>query len=153
MNKILKIGDEAPDIVLGQTSLKDLRGKKVILYFYPRDFTPGCTAEACNLRDYYKILLDNGFVVFGISPDTSESHEKFKSKYNLPFEIIADPEKKIIEAFGVWGEKKLYGKISQGVIRTTFVINENGKIDKIFKKVDTKNHAQQILKAYNIPFI
>lgn len=153
MSKILKIGDEAPDIVLGQTSLKDLRGKKVILYFYPKDFTPGCTAEACNLRDYYKILFDNGFVVFGISPDTSESHEKFKNIYNLPFELIADPEKKIIEAFGVWGEKKLYGKISKGVIRTTFVIDENGKIEKIFQKVDTKNHAQQILRAYNISFI
>jgi peroxiredoxin Q/BCP len=129
-----------------RVSLTDFKGKKVVLYFYPKDDTPGCTAEACNLRDNYSDLLDKGFAVIGVSPDTEKSHLKFSEKYNLPFPLIADPEKKILGEYGVWGEKNMYGKKVFGVKRTTFLIDENGIIEKIIAKVDTKNHSAQIFK-------
>ena len=125
--------------------LEDFKGKRVILYFYPKDDTPGCTAEACNLRDNYESLLSRGFTIIGISPDDEKSHTKFKSKYALPFSLIADPEAKIIKAYGAWGEKKMYGKSYMGVLRTTYIIDDQGKIMKILTKVDTGDHAKQIL--------
>lgn len=131
-----------------KVSLSDFIGKKVVLYFYPKDNTPGCTAEACNLRDNYTDLLDKGFVVIGVSPDNEKSHLKFAGKYSLPFPLIADPEKKILTSYGVWGEKGMYGIKFMGVMRTTFIIDENGVIEKIISKVDTKNHTAQIFKNY-----
>ncbi len=128
--------------------LSNYIGKKVVLYFYPKDNTPGCTAEACSLRDNYKELLKNGFVVLGVSPDTEKSHKGFAEKFDLPFPLIADPEKKILTAYGAYGEKFMYGKKVTGVIRTTFIIDEKGKIEKVIKKVDTKEHAPQIFKLY-----
>jgi len=128
--------------------LSDYTGKKVVLYFYPKDNTPGCTAEACSLRDNYKELIKKGFVVLGVSPDTEKSHKGFSEKYNLPFPLIADPEKKILMAYGAYGEKVMYGKKVTGVIRTTFIIDEKGKIEKVIRKVDTKEHAPQIFKLY-----
>ena len=123
-------------------------GKKVVLYFYPKDDTPGCTAEACSLRDNYQDLLKKGFIVLGVSPDSEKSHLKFAGKYNLPFPLIADPEKKILSAYGAYGEKLMYGKKVTGVIRTTYIIDEKGIIEKVVKKVDTKDHANQIFKMY-----
>jgi thioredoxin-dependent peroxiredoxin len=131
-------------------SLADYKGKKVILYFYPKDDTPGCTAEACNLRDNYEGLLSRGFAIIGVSPDSEKSHVKFKTKYTLPFSLIADPDSTIIKAYGAWGEKKMYGRSYMGVLRTTYVIDEKGKILKIFTKVDTQNHTQQILTELGI---
>lgn len=128
--------------------LSNYTGKKVVLYFYPKDNTPGCTAEACSLRDNYKELLKKGFVVLGVSPDTEKSHKGFAEKFDLPFPLIADPEKKILTAYGTYGEKVMYGKKVTGVIRTTFIIDEKGKIEKVIKKVDTKEHAPQIFKLY-----
>ena len=133
-----------------KVSLSDYKGKKLILYFYPKDNTPGCTAEACDLSENYDYWLSKGFEIVGVSPDSSASHKKFIEKYGLKFKLIADTEKKILQDFGVWGEKMNYGKAYMGVIRTTFVINEKGVIDKIFKKVDTKNHTEQITKEINI---
>ncbi len=124
-------------------------GKKVILYFYPKDNTTGCTAEACNLRDNYDALLKKGFVVIGISPDSEKSHKGFVTKYSLPFPLIADTSKKILTDYGVWGEKKMYGKSYMGVIRTTFIIDEKGIIEKIIPKVETATHTEQIFKLYN----
>jgi peroxiredoxin Q/BCP len=128
--------------------LSNYTGKKVVLYFYPKDNTPGCTAEACSLRDNYKELIKKGFVVLGVSPDTEKSHKGFAEKFNLPFPLIADPDKKILGAYGAYGEKVMYGKKVTGVIRTTFIIDEKGKIEKVIKKVDTKEHAPQIFKLY-----
>ena len=128
--------------------LSDYTGKKVVLYFYPKDNTPGCTAEACSLRDNYKELIKKGFVVLGVSPDTEKSHKGFAEKFDLPFPLIADPEKKILTAYGAYGEKVMYGKKVTGVIRTTFIIDEKGKIEKVIRKVDTKEHAPQIFKLY-----
>ena len=128
--------------------LNSFRGKKIVLYFYPKDNTPGCTAEACSLRDNYNELLKKGFVVIGISPDSIKSHEKFSEKYELPFPLISDPEKKIMTAYGAYGEKMMYGKKVTGVLRTTFIIDGDGKIEKVIKKVDTKEHAPQIFKLY-----
>ncbi|MBN2347526.1 MAG: thioredoxin-dependent thiol peroxidase [Bacteroidales bacterium] len=151
----LKEGDKAP-VFSGKNqegdliSLENFKGKKVVLYFYPKDDTPGCTAEACNLRDNYDGLIKKGFEVIGVSPDTGASHEKFKSKYNLPFTLISDTEKKILSDYGAWGEKSMYGKKYMGVLRTTFVINEKGIIEKIFTKVDTKNHTAQILEGLGL---
>jgi len=125
--------------------LSDFRGKKLVLYFYPKDNTPGCTAEACNLRDNYNELIKKGFAMLGVSPDPEKSHKNFAEKYALPFPLIADTEKKILQLYGAYGEKKMYGKTVKGVIRTTFIINEQGIIEKIIRKVDTKNHTQQIL--------
>lgn len=128
--------------------LSNYTGKKIVLYFYPKDNTPGCTAEACSLRDNYKELLRKGFVVLGVSPDTEKSHKGFAEKFDLPFPLISDPEKKILTAYGAYGEKVMYGKKVTGVIRTTFIIDEKGKIEKVIKKVDTKEHAPQIFKLY-----
>lgn len=129
--------------------LSDFTGKKVVLYFYPKDNTPGCTAEACNLRDNYDSFLKNGFAVIGVSPDNEKSHKGFISKYSLPFPLIADTSKKILNDYGVWGEKKMYGKTFLGVIRTTFIIDEKGIIEKIITKVDTGGHTKQIFDMYN----
>lgn len=129
-------------------SLKDFKGKKIILYFYPKDDTPGCTAQACNLRDNYSILIENGFQVIGVSTDSVKSHKKFEQKYNLPFPIIADEDKVIVEKYGVWGEKKFMGKTYMGISRTTFLIDENGKIKKIITSPDTKNHTNQVLEFW-----
>ena len=150
----LNVGDKAPDFValneFGQsTSLSEFLGKKVILYFYPKDMTPGCTAESCNLGENYSLLQENGFIVLGVSPDSSKSHQKFIDKYNLPFSLIADEDKAVIKAFGVWGPKKFMGKEYDGVHRTTFVIDEDGVIEKVFSKVKTKDHTNQILESYN----
>ena len=128
--------------------LSNYKGKKIILYFYPKDNTPGCTAEACSLRDNYEELIKKGFVVLGVSPDTEKSHKGFAEKFHLPFPLIADPDKKIMTAFGAYGEKMMYGRKVTGVIRTTFIIDEKGLIEKVIKKVDTKEHAPQIFKLY-----
>ncbi|MEZ5019055.1 MAG: thioredoxin-dependent thiol peroxidase [Bacteroidales bacterium] len=128
--------------------LSSFTGKKIVLYFYPKDDTPGCTAEACSLRDNYKDLLNKGFIVLGVSPDSEKSHQKFAGKYSLPFPLIADPEKKILTAYGAYGEKVMYGKKVMGVIRTTFIIDEKGMIEKVIQKVDTKEHATQIFRLY-----
>jgi len=125
--------------------LQDLRGRKVILYFYPKDDTPGCTKEACNLRDYYAALQEAGYTIIGVSADTIESHKKFAEKYNLPFSLLADPEKKIISAYQAWGKKKLYGKEYEGTLRITYIIDENGIISRIIKNVKPEQHASQIL--------
>ena len=150
----LNVGDKAPDFValneFGQsTSLSNFLGKKVILYFYPKDMTPGCTAESCNLGENYNLLQEKGFIVLGVSPDSSKSHQKFIDKYNLPFSLIADEDKAVIKAFGVWGPKKFMGKEYDGVHRTTFIIDEDGVIEKVFSKVKTKDHTNQILESYN----
>jgi peroxiredoxin Q/BCP len=129
--------------------LNDFKGRKVVLYFYPKDNTTGCTAEACNLRDNYDSLIEKGFAVVGVSPDSEKSHKGFAGKYSLPFQLIADTSKKILNDYGVWGEKKMYGKSYFGVIRTTFVIDENGIIEKIISKVDTAGHTEQIFRLYN----
>ena len=130
--------------------LKDFVGKKVILYFYPKDDTPGCTAEACDLRDNYQRWINKGFEVIGISPDSEKSHKKFKEKYNLPFNLLADPDKKIIKAYGAWGTKKMYGRSYDGVLRTTYVIDEEGIIEEVLSKVDTKNHTSQIMQELKL---
>ena len=131
-------------------SLSDFKGKKLILYFYPKDNTPGCTAEACDLSENYDFWLSKGVEIVGVSPDSSTSHQKFIEKYGLKFNLIADTEKKILQDYGVWGEKMNYGKTYMGVIRTTFLINEIGIIEKIFKKVDTKKHTEQIVGEIKI---
>ncbi|MGQ9620589.1 MAG: thioredoxin-dependent thiol peroxidase [Bacteroidales bacterium] len=146
----LKEGIKAPDFEgrdqnENNIRLTDFRGKKLVLYFYPKDDTPGCTAEACNLRDNYNELVKRGFAIMGVSPDTEKSHRGFAEKHSLPFPLIADPEKKILKMYGAWGEKKMYGKTTTGVLRTTFVIDEKGIIEKIIRKVDTNNHSEQIL--------
>lgn len=149
----LVIGDKAPafssiDQNGKNISLQDLKGKKVILYFYPEDDTPGCTKESCNLRDNWSSLKKNGFIVVGVSPDNEKSHRKFADKFELPFSLLVDTDKKIISAYNCWGEKTMYGKNYMGVLRHTYVIDENGKIEKIFLKVDTANHTHQILESY-----
>jgi peroxiredoxin Q/BCP len=151
----LKEGDVAPHFTAKNQSGEDislstLRGKKVILYFYPKDDTPGCTAEACNLRDNYSELTTRGFEVIGVSPDSEKSHDKFAGKFNLPFNLVADTEKSILKKYGAWGLKKMYGKEYEGVLRTTYVIDENGKIEVVIKKVDTKNHTAQILNELGL---
>ncbi len=132
-----------------EISLSDFKGKKVIVYFYPKDDTPGCTAQACNLRDNYEDLIKLGYQVIGISTDSVKSHKKFEDKYQLPFPLIADEEKKIVEMYGVWGEKKFMGKNYMGTSRTTFLVDEEGKIKKIISKPDTKNQTQQVLDAWS----
>ena len=150
----LKEGSKAPMFEgidqNGQTvKMTDFTGKKLILYFYPKDNTPGCTAEACNLRDNHDSLLKQGFAVVGVSPDSEKSHKGFADKYSLPFPLIADSSRKILNDYGVWGEKKMYGKSFLGVIRTTFIIDEKGIIEKIIEKVDTAGHTEQIFKLYS----
>lgn len=142
-------GDKAPEFSgLNQDektiSLSDYKGKKVILYFYPRDNTPGCTAESCNLNDNLDDLTAKGFVVIGVSPDSPASHQKFRAKYNLNFELIADVDKEILNAYGAYGEKNMYGKKSMGVLRSTFIISEDGVIEKAIRKVKTKEATEQI---------
>jgi len=149
----LKIGDLAPQFKAndqnGKTiNLTDYKGKKVVIYFYPKDDTPGCTAEACNLRDNYEALLNKGYIIIGVSADSEQSHKKFISKYNLPFPLISDLNKEVLNAYGVWGEKKNYGKTYEGIFRTTFVISGTGRIENIIEKVDTSNHTQQILELH-----
>jgi len=151
--KTLSEGDKAPDFgVVNQNnevmSLQSYRGKKVILYFYPKDSTPGCTAESCNLRDSYSELTTLGFEVIGVSADSVASHQKFISKHDLPFDLLSDTDQKVIEAYGVWGPKKFMGKEYEGIHRTTFVIDEKGVIERVFNKVKTKEHTQQILETY-----
>lgn len=146
----LKVGDKAPQITgndqHGKTvSLSDFKGKKLVLYFYPKDDTPGCTAEACNLRDNYAAIKKAGYEILGVSPDDEKKHTKFITKFELPFSLLADVDKKTSEAYGVWIEKSMYGRKYMGVNRMTFIIDENGTIERIIEKVDTKNHTDQIL--------
>ncbi len=152
--KLLEVGTRAPDFESKDHNgasfrLSDLKGKKVILYFYPKDFTPGCTKEAQNLRDAYKELQEKGFEIIGVSPDSVESHKKFVEKHQLPFRLIADEEKKIVRLYGVWGEKKRFGKTYEGVHRITYLIDEEGIIRGVIKKVKPSEHAQQILAAWD----
>lgn len=130
-------------------SLFDFKGQNVVLYFYPQDDTPTCTIQACNLRDNFGLLRNKGFVVIGVSPDEVAKHKKFETKHELPFTLIADPELKVIEKYGVWGEKSMYGKKYMGLLRTTFLIDKNGVIQKIFSKPKSKEHAKEILEAWN----
>jgi peroxiredoxin Q/BCP len=150
MSELLE-GQAAPDFTAadqdGNTvSLNQFKGKKVVLYFYPKDDTPGCTAEACDFRDNYQGLIAKGIVVLGVSVDDEKSHQKFATKHNLPFTLIADTDKKIVEAYGVWGEKNMYGKKYMGTNRKTFLIDEEGNISHIITKVDTKNSTAQVLE-------
>lgn len=128
-----------------KVSSKELIGKKTIIYFYPKDNTSGCTAEACNLRDNYEALVAKGYNVIGVSKDSTASHRKFADKYELPFTLLSDPSTQMLQDFGAWGEKKMYGKTVMGTIRRTFIFDENGILERIIEKVDTKNHAAQIL--------
>ena len=151
----LKVGDKAPDFE-GKNqngekiALKDFAGKKLILYFYPKDNTPGCTAESSNLNDNYDAWLEKGFDVVGVSPDSEKSHQKFIDKFGFKFNLIADTEKEILEAYGAWGLKKNYGREYMGVLRKTFVIDEEGVIAEIFEKVNTKDHTNQIIETLNL---
>ena len=148
----MKIGDKAPEILGLDANGQEIRldqyqGKKVVLYFYPKDNTPGCTAEACNLRDHYTELKEAGYEVIGVSIDNEKSHQKFIAKHELPFTLIADTEKKLVEEFGVWGEKSMCGRKYMGTFRTTFILDENGVVERVIspKEIKTKEHAQQIL--------
>ena len=148
----LKEGEKAPDFKGidqdgNSVSLNDFKGHKLVLYFYPKDSTPGCTSQACNLRDNYDSLLKNGYKVVGVSADSEKSHKKFIEKHELPFPLIADTEKEIIKAYDVWAPKKFMGKEFLGIVRTTFVIDEEGKIEEIIGKVKTKDHTNQIIKT------
>jgi len=150
MSTTLKTGDKAPTFTSkdqnGNTvSLDQFKGKKVVLYFYPKDDTPGCTAEACDFRDNYQGLKAKGIEVLGVSIDDEKSHQKFINKHSLPFTLLADTDKAIVEAYGVWGEKNMYGKKYMGTVRTTFIIDEEGKIAHIISKVDTKSPTAQVL--------
>lgn len=149
---MLKAGDKAPDFSIinneGKTiSLADFQGKKVVLYFYPKDDTPGCTKEACSFRDVYDDILEKGAVVIGVSPDSQASHEKFRAKYGLPFHLLSDVDHTVSEAYGVWGEKKMMGKTYMGVIRSTFILDEQGIIIKAFPKVSPDNHGEEIFES------
>ena len=147
---MLKIGDKMPDFEVvdqdgNQIGSKDLLGKKTVIYFYPKDNTSGCTAEACSIRDSYESLLAKGYNVVGVSKDSVASHKKFIEKYELPFTLLSDTSTQMLQAFGAWGEKKMYGKTVLGTIRRTFIFDEEGILERIIEKVDTKNHADQIL--------
>jgi len=148
----LKQGDKAPEINASdqdgnRLSLGNLKGQKVILYFYPKDNTPGCTMESCNLRDNYRSLKEKGFEVIGVSADSEKSHQKFIKRHRLPFTLIADTDKKVLNDYGVWGEKKFLGKKYMGIHRTTFIIAEDGMIERVITKVKTKNHTRQLLET------
>lgn len=150
----IKEGDKAPSIQAKDQSgneilLSNYVGKTVILYFYPKDNTPGCTAEACDFRDNYQALIAKNMVVLGVSTDSEASHQKFVDKFNLPFTLIADPDQKIVNDYGVWAEKNLYGKKYMGTVRKTFIIDPTGTISHIIQKVDTKNASQQVLDLIN----
>lgn len=152
---VLQQGDKAPQFKLPNqngdlVSLKDFKGKKVALYFYPKDNTSTCTVQACNMRDNYSALTDKGIIVLGVSPDGVGSHKKFETKHELPFVLLADEQHKLVQSYGVWAEKSLYGRKYMGVLRTTFLINEKGKIDHIIEKVKSKEHADQILKLWQL---
>jgi peroxiredoxin Q/BCP len=145
----LNEGDLAPSIEAvdqngEKITLEQFKGKKVVLYFYPKDNTPGCTAEACDLRDNYSQFLEKGFEIIGVSADSEKSHRNFISKYELPFRLISDPEKKVLQDYGAWGEKKMYGKSYMGILRKTYIISEDGYVEKIIDKVNTKEHSAQI---------
>ena len=147
---MLQEGTTAPDFTLpadggGEVTLSSYRDKKVVLYFYPKDDTPGCTTEACNFRDDYTDILAAGSVVLGVSRDTVKSHDKFKLKFDLPFPLLSDPDHAVADLYGAWGEKKMYGRTFMGIIRSTFVIDEEGVILKVFPKVRPKNHSQEVL--------
>ena len=147
---MLKIGDRMPDFEVvdqdgSKVSSKDLIGKKTVVYFYPKDNTSGCTAEACSIRDSYDSLVAEGYNVVGVSKDSAASHKKFREKYELPFTLLSDTSTQMLQAFGAWGEKKMYGKTVMGTIRRTFIFDEDGTLTRIIEKVDTKNHAAQIL--------
>ncbi|MBK8555409.1 MAG: thioredoxin-dependent thiol peroxidase [Lewinellaceae bacterium] len=148
----LKVGDKAPDFTAvnesgATTSLADYKGKKLVLYFYPKDDTPGCTAESCSLRDGYPQFLAKGYDVLGVSPDSVKKHVKFREKYDLPFSLLADEDHSVALAFGVWGQKKFMGRSYDGIHRTTFVIDENGIIERIIEKVETTKHTEQLLEG------
>ena len=148
----LNIGDKAPDFNAKdqdgkEITLSDFKGKKMVLYFYPKDNTPGCTAQACNLRDNYEELQKQGYAILGVSQDSEKSHQKFIEKQNLPFPLISDEDHTVHNSYGTWGEKKMYGKTYMGTKRTTFIINEEGKIEDIIQKVKTKEHTAQILNS------
>jgi peroxiredoxin Q/BCP len=149
---MLQEGTIAPDFTLTadgdkEVTLSDYRGQRVVLYFYPKDHTSGCTTEACNFRDDYSQIIAAGAVVLGVSPDSVKSHDGFKLKYELPFALLSDPEHRVAEMYGAWGEKKMYGRTYMGILRSTFVIDEEGKIVKVFPKVKPKNHSQEVLAA------
>jgi len=152
---MLKEGDKAPDFCLKgidengeekEFCLKDFRGSKLILYFYPKDDTPGCTTEACDFRDNLNVLAGKGYKVVGVSPDSVNSHKKFREKYGLNFPLLSDPDKKVAEAYGAYGEKKMYGKVTKGIIRSTFLIDEEGRIKKAWYNVKAKGHVEKLLK-------
>jgi peroxiredoxin Q/BCP len=150
----LKLGDKAPDLTIkdqdgSDVKFSSLKGKRIVLYFYPRDMTEGCTAQACDLRDHYQDLLNAGYEVLGVSTDDEKSHRKFIAKEKLPFRLLADPDKKLHDAYGTWIEKSMYGRKYMGTARVTFIIDENGIIEDIIQKVDTRNHANQILNPSN----
>lgn len=149
---MLKVGDKAPDFTAviqsgEKVSLRDFRGKKLVLFIYPGSNTPSCTVENCNLRDAYSELKAKGYTLLGVSPDSIKKQQNFINKFSLPFPLIADHDNELIRAFGAWGQKQLYGRIYDGVLRSTFIINEKGVIERVIDKVVTKNHAQQILDA------
>lgn len=148
---MVEIGTKIDDFTLKneadqEISLKDFAGKKVVVYFYPKDNTPGCTKEACSFRDSYDAILKRGAVVLGISADSVKSHGNFKQKFDLPFHLLSDPEKQVIETFGAWGEKKMYGKSYEGILRSTFILDGEGQVIKVFPKVKPGEHAEEILK-------
>ncbi|OFY85077.1 MAG: peroxiredoxin [Bacteroidetes bacterium RIFCSPLOWO2_12_FULL_35_15] len=148
----IKVGDKAPDFKGKDqdgnfVSLNDFKGKKLVLYFYPKDNTPGCTLQACNLRDNYEALLKKGYAIVGVSADDETKHKKFIEKYSLPFPLLADVDKTILKAYDVWGKKKFLGKVYDGIVRTTFVIDEKGEIEKVITDVKTTNHTAQILEG------
>lgn len=150
---MLKAGDKAPDFIAkdqdgNEVKLSDLRGTRVVLYFYPKDDTPGCTKEACSFRDADSVYRSKGIRVLGVSTDNEKSHQKFISKFQLPFDLLADTDKQIVEAYGVWGEKSMYGKKYMGTFRKTFLIDIDGKIVKVFDKVNVVEHADEVLAAF-----
>jgi len=147
----LKVGDKVPDFTVNNQdgdpiSLKDYKGKKLVVFFYPKASTPGCTTEGCNLRDHYQQLQDEGYELLGVSADSEKRQSNFKNKYNFPFPLLADEDKVVINAFGVWGEKKFMGRIYDGIHRKTFIVDENGVVARVIDKVKTKDHAAQILE-------
>jgi peroxiredoxin Q/BCP len=149
---MIREGMTAPDFVLDNdegisVSLSSYAGKTIVLYFYPKDDTPGCTKEACGFRDVFDAILEKGAVVIGVSPDTAASHAKFRKKYGLPFVLLADPEAHVLKAYGAWGQKSMYGKSYEGVLRSTFIIGPDGMVKKAFPKVTPEGHAEEILAA------
>lgn len=148
---MVKQKESAPEFLLEDqsgktTQLKDFSGKPLVLYFYPKDDTPGCTTEACNFRDDYSAFVDKGVQIVGISPDSIKSHQKFQTKYDLPFPLLSDPDHKVAELYGAWGLKKMYGREYEGILRTTFLIDKNGKVAKVFEGVKPADHSQEVLK-------